>query len=424
MKIWIITVGEPLPIEESQERLLRAGILSKMLADGGHDVTWWTSTFLHMKKRHVADRDCVVEVQPGLSLKLLRGVAYNRNISIRRLMDHWILGRKFAQQAAGETKPDIILCAFPIIELSLEAVRYGQRAGVPVVLDVRDLWPDIFLHVAPRHTASLFRAMLSPYFSMTKRAFKGASAVVGINEGFVDWGVRRAERPRNSHDRAFPMGYPSRQPSEKAIDEAKLFWADRGVVESDIFRMVFTGNIGRQFEFEPIVEVAKRMQDMPVQFVICGSGDFFDQLKRLSKDLQNIILPGWVGSTEIWQLMRMAQAGLAPYHAEESFTLSLPNKPLEYFSAGLPVISSLPGALREVLDVHQCGWTYPNNDADGLEEILRCLMSDRELQKRAGHNALRLFHARFSAEQVYGEMIEYLSALSANRRTQRADIAH
>lgn len=413
MKVWIITVGEPLPIEAGQERLLRAGILSKMLAEGGHDVTWWTSTFLHMKKGHVVDQDCVVEVQSGLRLKLLRGLAYDRNISIRRLMDHWILGRKFARQAARETKPDIILSAFPTIELSLEAVRYGQRAGVPVILDVRDLWPDIFLHLVPRRTTSLVRVMLSPYFSMTRQAFKAASAVVGISEGFVNWGVRRAERPRNPHDRAFPMGYPAREPAEKAINEARLFWRDRGVVGSGVFRVAFTGNIGRQFEFEPIVEVARRLSDEPVQFVICGSGNFFDQLGRLSQGLPNIILPGWIGSAEIWELMRMSQAGLAPYHAEESFTLSLPNKPLEYFSAGLPVISSLPGALQELLDINQCGWTYPNNDADGLEAIVRRLMNDHDLQKRAGDNALRLFQSRFSAEQVYGEMIEYLSELSS-----------
>lgn len=416
MKVWIITVGEPLPIEDGQERLLRAGILSKMLAEGGHDVTWWTSTFLHMKKIHVADHDRVVEVQSGLRLKLLRGLAYNRNISIRRLMDHWILGRKFARQAARETKPDVILCAFPTIELSLEAVRYGQRAGIPVVLDVRDLWPDIFLHLIPRRTAPLVRAMLSPYFSMTRQAFKGASAVVGISEGFVNWGVRRAERARNSHDRVFPMGYPTRQPTEKVISEAIQFWRDRGVVGSDVFRIVFTGNIGRQFEFEPIVEIARRMQDEPVQFVICGSGDFFDQLRHLSHGLPNIVLPGWIGSAEIWKLTRMSQAGLAPYHAEESFTLSLPNKPLEYFSAGLPVISSLPGALRELLESNQCGWTYQNNDADGLETIVRRLMNDHDLQKRAGDNALRLFQSHFSAELVYSDMIEYLVELSGRRK--------
>jgi hypothetical protein len=43
-------------------------------------------------------------------------------------------------------------------------------------------------------------------------------------------------------------------------------------------------------------------------------------------------------------------------------------------------------------------------------------MNDHDLQKRAGENALRLFQSQFSAEQVYGEMINYLSDLSNRRK--------
>ena len=191
MNIWIVAVGEPLPIEAAQERLLRAGILSKMLVARGHHVTWWTSTFLHMKKRHVFETDRVVDVMPGLQMRLLHGLSYDRNVSLRRLVDHWILGRKFARQAMVEPRPDIILCSFPTIELSFATVKYGRKQGVPVVIDIRDLWPDIFLHLAPRGLKFLVRLVLSPYFVMTRRALAGASAIVAINEGFVDWGVKR-----------------------------------------------------------------------------------------------------------------------------------------------------------------------------------------------------------------------------------------
>ncbi len=294
MNIWIVAVGEPLPIEQSNERLLRAGILSRMLAARGHQVTWWTSTFLHMKKQHVFDSDRMVEVEPGVRMRLLHGLSYDSNVSLRRLIDHWIIGRKFAGQAASEPRPDLILCSFPTIELSLEAVKYGRRESVPVVLDVRDLWPDIFVALAPRGLRSLMRLVLAPYFSMTRRAFEGASTVVAINEGFVDWGVKRAGRNRTSRDRAFPMGYPDVEPSEDAIRAAKEFWNSLGVAGDGVFKAIFVGNIGRQFEFEPIVEVARRMAGEPVQFVICGTGNFRETLLRLSKELPNILLPGWV----------------------------------------------------------------------------------------------------------------------------------
>lgn len=412
MNIWIVAVGEPLPIENSEERLLRAGILSKMFAARGHQVTWWTSTFLHMKKRHVCEADHTVEIMPGLRMRLLHGLSYDRNVSLRRLADHWIVGRKFAKLATSEARPDLILCSFPTIELSLQAVKYGKRNKVPVVLDVRDLWPDIFLNLAPKRMQGFVRAGLYPYFTMTRRALEGASAIVAINEGFVDWGVRRAGRIRTPHDRAFDMGYPDTRPSEKAIETSTQFWRQRGLNAENVFKAIFFGNIGRQFEFEPIVEVARRMRDEPVQFVICGAGNFAEALGRMTRGLPNVLLPGWVGSAEIWTLMRMSQVGLAPYHAEESFTHSLPNKSLEYLSAGLPIISSLPGALQRLLDTNGCGLTYANGNPDGLETHLRFLISDPESLKRMGANALALFTTRFSAERVYSGMIEHLQNLT------------
>jgi glycosyltransferase involved in cell wall biosynthesis len=110
----------------------------------------------------------------------------------------------------------------------------------------------------------------------------------------------------------------------------------------------------------------------------------------------------------------MSQVGLAPYHAEESFTHSLPNKSLEYLSAGLPIVSSLPGALQRLLDANECGLTYANGNPDALESHLRFLISNPESLKRMGANALALFAARFSAEHVYSGMIDYLQKLTEN----------
>jgi glycosyltransferase involved in cell wall biosynthesis len=411
MNIWILAVGEPLPIENSEERLLRAGILSKMLVTRGHQVTWWTSTFLHMKKQHVFETDHTVEIAPGLRMRLLHGLSYDRNVSIRRLADHWIVGRKFAKLATSEPRPDLILCSFPTIELSLEAVKYGTRNNVPVVLDIRDLWPDIFPNLAPKSMQGFVRAGLYPYFSMTRRALRGASAIVAINEGFVDWGVERAGRPRTPRDRAFDMGYPDTRPSDEAAQTSREFWRHQGLGAENIFKAIFVGNIGRQFEFEPIVEVARRMRDKPVQFVICGTGDSAEALGRMTKGLPNVLLPGWVGSAEIWTLMRMSQVGLAPYHAEESFTHSLPNKSLEYLSAGLPIVSSLPGALQRLLDANECGLTYANGNSDALKSHLQFLVSNPESLKRMGTNALALFTSQFSAERVYSGMIDYLQGV-------------
>jgi hypothetical protein len=51
MRVWLITVGgEPLPIDGTNERLRRTGILANTIIKRKHKIIWWTSTFDHVIK--------------------------------------------------------------------------------------------------------------------------------------------------------------------------------------------------------------------------------------------------------------------------------------------------------------------------------------------------------------------------------------
>ena len=43
-----------------------------------------------------------------------------------------------------EEKPDIMFVGFPPIEWSLISICYSFLKSIPIVIDVKDLWPDIF----------------------------------------------------------------------------------------------------------------------------------------------------------------------------------------------------------------------------------------------------------------------------------------
>jgi glycosyltransferase involved in cell wall biosynthesis len=422
LNVWLITVGEPLPIDPGKPRLLRAGLLAEMLYGAGHHVTWWTSTFDHWRKQHRSVSDNRVEMKPGYVIRLMQGNGYGSNVSLTRLFDHWQLGLKFRNQSrerldAGD-RPDMILCSFPPIELAVAAVRFGREFGVPVAIDVRDLWPDIFLNLAPDPLKPLARFALAPYFNMAREACREATAILGITEPFVNWGVDYAGRARGPVDRAFPMAYPSDAPSEAEQEKARDWWHAKGIsADGGNFTAVFAGTIGRQFEFEPVIEAAKALPDM--RFIICGTGERLDYLRGLAKDAPNVLMPGWVGAAEIWTLMRIAQVGLAPYHDEESFTKSLPNKPLEYLSAGLPVVSSLPGALASLLFTKDCGVTYPNRDAGALRDALRGLRADPARRAKLAENARATFDESFRAEKVYAQMIAHLGHIATGARRSK-----
>jgi glycosyltransferase involved in cell wall biosynthesis len=414
MRVWIITIGEPLPVDPGQERLLRSGILANALRDRGHEVVWWTSTFNHMLKSFRAGSAVDIDSGPGLRIKLLHSTAYDKNISLNRLVNHRGLARQFEQMAPREDRPDVILCSFPTIEFSSAATSYGLSHGVPVVLDARDQWPDIFLNLAPWGTRWLARLALSPLFRATRAAFSRATAITGITDRFVEWGARYAGRPRGELDAAFPMAYSDQAPEAGKIAAAEAFWDAKGIVRSGgKFIVCFFGTLGRQFDLETVIDAARRLQQENIVFVLCGTGDKLEHYKALAAGCGNILFPGWVGTPEIWVLMRRSALGLAPYHSEASFTQSLPNKSLEYLSAGLPVLSSLRGELEQLLSLNECGLTYRNHDVNDLVGKAMQAKSDPALLTRMSQNATRTYRARFVAEDVYRRMSEHLERVAA-----------
>lgn len=411
MRIWMITVGEPLPTDGTNDRLYRAGTLAKLLITKGHEVVWWTSTFDHMRKRQRFNTDTSLDINKRYRIKLLYSITYKKNVSVSRIINHYIIAHKFIKIAETEPQPDIILCSLPTLELSMAATKYGKKRGIPVVIDIRDLWPDIFLDLVPVWGQSFLRLILFPMFNTVRAACAGATAIVGITSAFVEWGIDYSKRTRSNLDKEFPMGYSEASPSKEAITEAEKFWEKYGIYKNNNeFIACFFGTIGRQFELETIINAARKIktQKRSLRFVLCGSGDNLTLYKDLAKDCENVIFPGWVGLAQIWTLMRMSSVGLAPYKNIKNFTNNLPNKPIEYFSAGLPIVSSLNGVLRDLLSFYDCGLTYENNNSDHLISLLIDLYNRPERLAKMSENAFALYEEKFIAEKVYSDMNDYL----------------
>jgi len=415
MRVWLVTVGEPLPIDGKNDRLLRAGILASILVERGHDVLWWTSSFDHVRKRQRCGTDTTKVLGDRYRITMLHAVAYRNNISLARLLNHRDVAKNFRRFSELEREPDVILCSLPTLELCVEAVRYGKRNGVPVVIDVRDLWPDLFVELAPAWARGIAKRVLAPFFGMAREACQGAKAIVGVTPEFVAWGLGNAKRAATEWDRDFPMGYRRIDLSSQECDEALSRWRERGIMDN-AFKVCFFGTIGHQFDLDTVIDASRMLKanGRRYQFVLCGSGDKLAQYRRKSEDYPIVLFPGWVNRTDIQALMSLSSVGLAPYLNKPNFTMNLPNKPVEYLSAGLPIVSSLSGVLAKFISEYRCGITYEEGNSDSLAEALVRLYDDREELRTMAENAKALYEKSFIAERVYGEMIEHLRRIAGS----------
>jgi glycosyltransferase involved in cell wall biosynthesis len=332
------------------------------------------------------------------------------------------ISRRFARLARCQPPPDIVVVAMPTPGLAAAAVEYGQQKGVPVVVDMRDMWPDCYVEQAPRGTTALVLLLSRPAARAVRRACSKAAAIFGITRPFVEWGLTYARRPATPLDRDFPLAYSQAEPPSQDIEAARRLWAQRGITERPgQFIASFFGYFGGRYDIDTIIEAAKVLQKdaLPVTFVLCGDGQYLQKCRQLAKGVDSVVLPGWVGQAEIWTMARMSSVGLAPYISSTSFRMSIPNKVIEYWSGGLPVVNSLDGIVADLLARHDCGVTYRLGDPGGLASALRGLYNDPTRLTAMSRNATALFNERFVAEKVYRDMDRHLERIVDDYRSGR-----
>ena len=421
LRVWLITLGEPLPIDGPQTRLLRTGFLSRALRSRGHEVTWFSNRFSHFTKTHRAGPD-VRQTAPGERLVLLNSRGYQSNVSLDRFLDHRDLVKDFEVRARSEALPDVVVTSLPTIDLSLAAVEAAHRFGAPVVVDIRDLWPDSIWDLVPRALRPLMQVATFPFELELRSALKGATAVTSHVPAFVEWARRKTPAADRSLDRVFPLGYEPLA-ADADTSHACEFWRQQGVtLDGGEFLAVYVGTISRQCEFGHVIEAARAMAG-EVKFVFCGSGDLLPELQKAAAVTSNMIVPGWCSHAQISVLLEQAGAGLMPYRRLPNFVGAIPNKALEYMAHGLPIIWRLEtGELAELLHRERAGLTY-----DGTSEgLVAALGKIRELQENRAEvkkRLITLFTENFTAGAVYETMAEYVEFIVRAGNTH-GELAH
>jgi len=410
MNVWLLKDGENLPIQPDARRM-RTWMLAEALVGQGHQVTWWTSTHSHQRKCLLFDEDREIDVAPGFRLKLLHAGGYKSNKSPGRLLHHARLAAKFRRQARAASAPDVIVSAFPTIELAYEAVAFAKPRGVPAIVDIRDPWPDTLVDHAPRFLRGAARIALSSQESKARASFAGCDSLVACSQGFLDWGLAKAGMARREGDGVFYIGsMPAAtrpQASPRIEDLAKRL--------SGKFVCCFVGSFGHVYELRLVCEAAAALQSKGmnrIHFVLAGDGRQFGAVSEAAKSLENLTAAGWLAASDADHLLSISHVGLAPIRQMPG---CVPNKIFEYAAAGLPILSSLEGETAEILSRHRAGLTYAPGDTNGFISHLTRLAKDERLRREMAQNSAAMFEREFLATRIYGEYVRHVESVARAR---------
>lgn len=406
LNIWLIKEGETLPIG-GEIRLMRTGALAKYLAEQGHTVTWWSSTFLHGEKKYIYNTDKKIKVQERERIILLHSyVSYKKNVSLRRIAYYKNLEIKMRIAMEKECVPDVILCAWPTAEFARCAVDYGKKHNVPVVIDIRDLWPDYFLRIFPGKMKKVGEKLIIPLKWNAKRTLKQGNAFVGVTESALDW-LHYYTKP--AKEQVILIGGRRNTLSKEELKKGLAEWEKLGVTEQTWNVCIFS-SLGKQGDFETVIRAVKRLskQYPQIRLVIGGKGDDKGRLEEIAAGSANILFAGWLNEVQMRSLMSICRCGAYSVKNADGFKDAFGNKIVQYLSEGLPVINSLTGFAARMLKDYNAGITYREGDVEDCTRKIHSLLIHEDQRRIMGENAGRLFSEKLDENIVNAQFMRFL----------------
>lgn len=414
LKVWLVNEGENLPGDDNNPRLQRMGLLAYELEKLGPKVTWWQSTFNHYQKKFRYHEDKDIKLTDNLEMKLIHSCGYEKNVCFKRMIHEWKTAKGFYKKAQNEELPDIIVSAMPTIAQAHFTVKFGREHNIPVIVDLRDLNPDVF--VSPFHgiVRKAVSIGITPLRMMLGNALKHADGLVGTTEPYLNWGLGYAKRAKGENDRVFFVSYPDNGVATKLSENSR--WKEFDNYSGII--CCFFGQFGQLVDFDTLIEAATLCQEkgLEVQFLLCGKGELLEHYQEVvqTKGLKNIQLPGWVNQTDIADIGYLSDVGLMAYKKNDNFDMQMPNKFSESLSLGLAIMLQPTGVMLDVITKNECGIHYEN--ASELYEALKKLSENRELLKRMKTNSRSLFEREFSVSNVYKAYGQYIINMAKEKK--------
>ncbi len=185
-------------------------------------------------------------------------------------------------------------------------------------------------------------------------------------------------------------------------------------------RVVFAGRLVRPKGVDVLVRAAR---DVDGEFVICGSGNRLDALRRLASRVgvqERVHFRGWLGPQELAHELAEASVVAIPSLWPEPFGLV----GIEALASGRPVVASATGGVEDWLEHQRTGLCVPAGDAGALAGALSLLLDDPERQRAMGAAGMISVRERFTEQRHVAALFDaYDSAATRWSRARERLIA-
>ena len=248
---------------------------------------------------------------------------------------------------------------------------------------------------------------------MAKRTMINASAICSITDSNHRWSLNFSKRKKSKYDIKVPLTSPNYKLIQNEKNKAKLWFAKRGIVKNENYKIIFVGSFSsKNFDFECVFDAADILQENKVdcEFIFCGYGEFKNNLKKRSKKNKLIKILGTIDYTKMTVLSELSSVYIAPYKNNPDFVASIPNKIIDAFRTGMPLLCPLKGEVKNLINNNNVGVTYTSSKS--LSKNIETLIKNPSLRNQLSKNAKKLYQNKFDFYKNYNRLVKNLELMS------------
>lgn len=285
------------------------------------------------------------------------------------------------------------------------------KAKAPMFLWVLDLWPES-LSASGMMNSTLADKVAS---WLARKVYAGSDVILATSQGF-ETSIRRVAGEQREV-RWFPQWEDLRKDTAP-IDEASLPVLPNG------FKVVFTGNVGASQDFETVVSAANLLKDRrDIQFVIIGDGHKLDWVREqvtrhgLSEAFRCL---GRFPSSTMPAFYRQADALLISLRDEPAFAVTIPAKLQSYLAAGKPLVSSVSGEVKKIVNDSGAGIGVDAGSPEALAAAIAELAAKTPAERaEMGRRGRAYMEANYNMDTLFDQLITWFREEKRARATGR-----
>jgi len=304
-----------------------------------------------------------VTVEDGVKVVRLPSFTAPQSRLYARMRESWSFGRdicRYLENQVGHV--DVVYAnAWPLCSQALIA-RHCSRRGIPLVLHIKDIYPESLLGKVPRWSRSL---VATAFTALDRWIVRQATQVVVISENMRRLYVVSRGLPQEKVLTILDWVDEQRFATMPARSEA----CARYLISAEPFTFLYLGNIGPVAGVEGLIEAFHAAGLKSAQLVIAGDGSSkaacIALAERLTVSGVRFVSDPDAGNVPL--LQSLGHVCLLPMRKGAGMS-SIPSKLMAYLLSAKPVLATVDAAsdTAGAVSEAQCGWVGEPGDVQCL----------------------------------------------------------